>query len=285
MTLGQAVRTATAELAAAGVESPALDARVLASEAFGLSPARLLAGSEPAPEHGLTTLARLVARRVAGEPVSRILGRREFWGLDFALTPETLTPRPDTETIVETALELLPKEGSPVSILDLGTGSGCILLALLSALPDATGLGVDLSPGAAAAARANAEALGLEGRASFVGGRWAEAIDRRFDLVVSNPPYIESAIIAGLDPEVRLHDPMLALDGGADGLEAYRTIVADLSRLLAPDGLCVLELGVGQGAAVSEIAGAAGLAIAALRDDLSGNARALALRRPPASTK
>lgn len=280
MTLGEAVRGAAARLAAEGIEEPLADARVLAQEAFALPAARLLADArEPAPGDGLDRLERLVKRRVAGEPVGRILGRREFWGLPFALGAETLEPRPDTETVVEAALGLVRPRGGTLSILDLGVGTGCLLLALLSELPEARGVGVDRSPAAAAAARRNAEALGLAGRAAFLAGDWADAIDGTFDLVVSNPPYIGSSEIPRLSREVRLFDPLLALDGGADGLDAYRAIVAALPRLLARDGVAALELGAGQAQDVAAIAADAGLAVLGLDADLSGTPRALTLGR------
>lgn len=279
MTLGEAVRDAAAKLAAADVETPELDARLLAREAFSISAARLVSNArEPASAKALARLGGLVARRTAGEPVARILGRREFWGLSFALAPETLEPRPDTETVVEAALGLVGAAGRAASILDLGTGSGCLLLALLSELPDAFGLGVDRSPAAAAAAGRNAEALGLGDRARFVAGDWAEAISGRFNLVVSNPPYIASAEIEALEREVRRHDPTLALDGGADGLDAYRAIFAALPRLLTPSGVAVLELGAGQRDAVAELGRAAGLVVIGANADLAGTPRALALR-------
>lgn len=279
MRIGEALRAAAATLHAAGVETPDLDARVLAREAFDISSARLLAdGAAPASAEGLGRLQEFTRRRASGEPVSRILGRREFWGLDFALAPETLTPRPETETLVEAALALVGPPDRAISILDLGTGSGCLLLALLSELPNALGLGVDLSHGAAAAARGNATSLGLEARARFMVGRWAEAIDARFDLVVSNPPYIATAEIEALEREVRIHDPALALDGGPDGLVAYRDIASALPRLLAPGGAAILELGIGQLQDVSRVAHGAGLTVGEARADLARVPRALCLR-------
>lgn len=278
MTLGEAVRAAAARLREAGCDTPELDARTLAQEAFGLSLAALIGGGKAGPD-GCEALGILVERRAAGEPVARILGTREFWGLDFRLAPETLVPRPDSETIVETALaEIGPRDRS-FSALDLGTGTGCLLLAILSERPNAFGLGVDLSPAAAAAARGNAEALGLGARACFVVGSWGEAIGRRFDLVVSNPPYIPSEEIHDLDREVRAHDPRLALDGGPDGLGAYRAIAAGLDALLEDDGMAVLELGAGQEGGVSAIMAAAGFACAPASPDLAGIARALPVRR------
>lgn len=278
MTLAQALRAAAARLRAAGCDTPELDARILAESAFGLSRATLIAGGEAAPD-GLARFEPLVLRRAEGEPVARILGLREFWGLSFALAPETLVPRPDSETIVEVALAEVGPRDRALTVLDLGTGSGCLLLAILSERPKAFGVGVDLSSAAASAARANAMALALEDRAAFVVGRWGEALGQRFDLVVSNPPYIASCEIGALDPEVRAHDPRLALDGGADGLDAYRAIAGGLDALLAADGVAVLELGVGQGAEVSALMARAGFATIGCAPDLGGVPRALALRR------
>jgi len=280
VTLGEAARAAATRFAAAGIDTPEADARALAREAFGLDAARLITrAGDAADVHALARLEGLVARRLGGEPVDRILGRREFWGLDFILAPETLAPRADTETVVQAALDAVGGRDRPLSVLDLGVGSGCILLALLSELPRATGLGVDRSFGAARAARANAERLGLGGRARFVVGNWSAALGSRFDLVVSNPPYIASADMAGLDREVRDHDPAHALDGGADGLDAYRVIVADLPARLNPGGAATLELGAGQEADVTRLALKAGLRVdGAARADLGAVPRALVIR-------
>ncbi len=278
MTFQEATRAAASRLARAGLETPELDARALAMEAFGLDHGRLIAvGLAEAPAAALERLEGLVGRRLAGEPVDRILGRREFWGMEFALSPATLSPRPETETIVEAALSARPQ--GAVSVLDLGTGSGCILLALLSEWPQAFGVGVDQSPQAAASARNNALALGFAARAAFVAGDWAAALAGRFDVVVSNPPYIESSTIDGLAVEVRTHDPRLALDGGAEGLDAYRAILPALPSLLAPDGVAALELGAGQAAEVSRIAREGGLRVLRAVEDLSGVPRALLLQR------
>jgi release factor glutamine methyltransferase len=177
-----------------------------------------------------------------------------FWTLDLEVSPATLIPRADSETLVEAALDACPDKGAALRVLDLGTGTGALLLAVLSELPAASGVGVDLKPEAAALAARNAARLGLVGRARFLAGDWAAALSRRFDLILCNPPYIESAAITGLMPEVARHEPASALDGGADGLDAYRRIIADLPRLLAPRGVAVLELGQGQQAAVEALA-------------------------------
>jgi release factor glutamine methyltransferase len=219
-----------------------------------------------------------VARRLAGEPATRILGARAFWTLDLRVTPDVLDPRPDSETIVIAALEAIAtRKDEPLRILDLGTGSGALLLALLSECPQATGVGVDLSQEACAIARENAERNGLAGRAKIVQGSWIGGLTETFDVIVSNPPYIESAVIPGLAQEVHQHDPMLALDGGADGLTAYREIARALPAVLRPGGVAVLELGIGQGPAVAGLAEAAGLSVRGSREDLGGVQRALVL--------
>ena len=280
MTRSEAVRAAAARLRRARLDAPELDARLLAQSAFGIEFAQLVARGQELPDPSeLARLEQMLERRLKGEPIDRILGVREFWGMPFRLTPDTLSPRPDTETVVVAALQAVAPRRGPLSILDLGVGSGCLLLALLSELPGAWGVGVDRAPGAAAAARANAAALGLLGRASFLVGDWAAALDRRFDLVVSNPPYIPRAEIASLAPEVAGHDPLLALDGGADGLAAYATILQDAPRLLAEGGVLAMELGVGQSAEVEGLARQAGFVTLGIADDLAGISRAIVLSR------
>lgn len=252
-------------LAAAGIAEPRRELRLLQAEAGG---AASLVDWPDSPHPGLEALAE---RRAAREPVSRIVGRREFWSREFLLTPETFDPRPDSETVVEAALAAVPSCGT---VLDLGTGSGCLLAALLAERPDAWGLGIDRSPGACRAAQRNLSGL----RAAVAAGYWGTAVGGRFDLVVSNPPYIPSADIAELMPEVRDHDPRLALDGGADGLDAYRAILGDLSRLLSPGGAAVLELGIGQAESVAALADSSGLRVRDIRADLGGIPRAMVLR-------
>jgi len=259
------------QLAAAGIEEARREARILLAAAEGVSAAGLLALDE-VDEAKFTPLLR---RREAREPMAYILGHREFWGLDFAVSPATLIPRPDSETLIEA---VLGAGISPRTMLDLGTGTGCLLLATLHEFPQAFGVGVDRSWQAATLARANAAALGMEGRAAFLAGDWAEALAQKFDLVLSNPPYIEAADIAGLMPEVARYEPLSALEGGADGLEAYRAIIAALPRLLAPNGLAVLELGAGQAISVGSMASAAGFSCATRRS-LDGIERAAVLTR------
>jgi release factor glutamine methyltransferase len=280
MSQRQALKDAVARLRAAGVETPVLDARLLVQHALGADWNQLYIGPDrELTERERADLGQLLDRRVAREPVSRILGRREFWSLELLVGPDTLDPRPDTETIVDAALKLVPRRDLHLRILDLGTGTGAILLALLTELPSATGLGVDRAPGAVATATENARLLGLEGRARFRNGDWGRGIEERFDLIVANPPYIRRDDIAGLAPEVRDFDPLLALDGGPDGLDAYRALAPDLERLLDPGGCAVLEVGQGQAAAVSRILEAAGLRPAGSARDLGGIERCVIAQR------
>ncbi len=275
-----ALRELRRTLSDAGFETAALDARLLLLEALGISATDLITGPDiPLTREQAETLAAFVQRRLNHEPVARIIGEREFWGLPFRLSPETLVPRPDTETLVETTLDLLPDRQAPLRMVDFGTGSGCILVALLHELPNATGLGVDLSFGALVTARANANGNGVGNRCHFVQSRWADAVSSPFDLIVSNPPYIASGVIPTLDEEVREHDPRLALDGGPDGLEPYRILLAEAERLLAPGGLLAVEIGYDQAEALSHMAKLHGLEILRTAHDLSGNPRCIAMKR------
>jgi release factor glutamine methyltransferase len=270
-----------AALTRAGFDEARRRARRLVAAALDLSPAAVLARTDRViTEDEGERVAVMLRRMLAHEPLSRILGSREFWGLDFALSPETLDPRPETETVVEAVLARLPEREQPYRFLDLGTGSGCLLLALLSEYPAATGIGIDLAAGAVAAAASNAERLGLRTRADFVIGDWSCGIDGPFDVVVANPPYIASADIAGLPPEVRDYDPVLALDGGVDGLGAYRAIAAELPRLLALGALFAGEIGAGQKDGVGGIISATGLVVETIVPDLAGIPRCIVARRP-----
>ncbi len=260
----------TARLATAGIEEPRREARLILAAAHGTDAAGLLAREQV--EERL--YAPLLARRAAREPLAYILGRKEFWGLEFAVSPATLIPRPDSETLVEAALAL----PAPGRVLDLGTGTGCLLLAVLHERPGALGLGIDRSAPAAALAAQNARALGLADRAFFAAGDWAAAVNGSFDLILSNPPYIPAGDLANLMPEVTGYEPASALDGGADGLAAYRAILAELPRLLAPNGTAVLEIGVGQEVSVTELATKAGFNCA-IRADLGGIPRAVILKQ------
>ncbi len=274
MIAGDVLRQAVRALEAKGIAEARLEARLLLAHALGLDRSVLIdRGRDIDP----TVFQSLLQRRLTHEPLAFITGRQGFWTLDLAVTPDTLIPRADSETLVAAACELLAAT-PPARILDLGTGTGCLLLACLVEFPAAFGVGVDLAPGAAALARDNAARNGLTTRSAFLAGSWATALAARFDLVLSNPPYIPQADIPGLMPEVAAHEPARALDGGADGLDAYRSILAALPDLLAPDGTAILELGAGQHAAVSALAARNGLATVALRADLGGIVRALVLR-------
>ncbi|OYX11338.1 MAG: protein-(glutamine-N5) methyltransferase, release factor-specific [Rhizobiales bacterium 32-66-8] len=266
-----------ARLAAAGIDSPDLDARLLLAHVLGVSGAELVMHSDAsvAPE-GAAQAENVLARRLAGEPVARILGTREFWSLPFALSAGTLVPRPDTEAVVEEALARVSDRAAPLRLLDLGIGSGAILAALLSELPAAFGVGVDRSGDAARTARDNLARLGLGCRSALLVGDWGTALRGGFDLIVSNPPYIPTADIAGLTTDVRDHDPLPALDGGADGLDAYRALIAAVPALLRAGGSAVFELGIGQEAAVTALARDAGLPVLRpARRDLGDVPRAL----------
>ncbi|MCX8134538.1 MAG: peptide chain release factor N(5)-glutamine methyltransferase [Roseococcus sp.] len=278
-TVGALLCAAGAALRAAGIETPRLDARRLLAHALGCTPEALLREPRaPVPSAQAAAFRALIARRAARAPVALLTGRAGFWTLDLEVSAETLIPRPDSEALVEA---VLASGRAPRRVLDLGTGTGALLLAVLREFPAARGVGVDLRPGAAALAARNAARHGLAGRASFLAGDWAAALHARFDLVLSNPPYIPSAEIAGLMPEVAAHEPPSALDGGPDGLAAYRALCAALPGLLAPGGLAVLELGAGQAGAVAALAEAAGLRVAGQREDLGGVPRAILLECRP----
>jgi release factor glutamine methyltransferase len=287
---GQTVETARRALMArfkrASVDSADLDARILVGSVLGLDLTGLIAAAARIlTDDESERLEGFARRRIAGEPAARIIGLKEFWGLPLRLSPATLVPRPDTETVVEAALEILRAEArrdSPLRIADLGTGSGAILLALLSELPEAFGVGTDISVQALRTARDNARQLGFAARAAFLACDFAAALSGPFDLIVSNPPYIRSAHIASLDPEVRDHDPHRALDGGFDGLGAYRLIAPQAARLLAPDGALVVEVGHDQSGDVQAVLTAAGLAPARPpKSDLAGIRRAVTGRFLP----
>jgi release factor glutamine methyltransferase len=280
MNAGELRKSAAAKLRAAQVAEADLDARVLLAYVLGLDTAQLLAAPErPVDPAAQARFARALERRAQGEPVARILGAKEFWSRPFGVSRDVLVPRPETETLVEAALDAKRDGGAPLRLLDLGTGSGALLGALLLERPNARGIGVDRNSAALAVARANLEALGVGPRASFVCGEWAAALSGTFDLIIANPPYVRSGDVAILPTEVREHDPLLALDGGTDGLAAYRDIVPALARLLAPDGVAVLELGAGQEPQVAALARSAHLVVnEPARRDLSGMPRALVVR-------
>lgn len=272
-----ALKEAVALMKKAGLDTPVLDARLIVQHALGLDWDDLfLKADQELHAAARDRLVAALSRRAAHEPVSRIVGKRHFWTLELSVTPDTLDPRADTETLIEAVIAARPDKTLPLRMLDLGTGTGAILLALLREYPNATGIGVDISDGALAVARANAESHGLEGRASFVSADWTDGLEERFDLIVSNPPYIRRGDLAGLPPDVRDYDPALALDGGEDGLDAYRAILPRIPARLAVDGMALFEVGMDQADAVSAVAEGAGLREARRRKDLGGIERIVA---------
>ena len=277
------VRRALAELFRnAGLESPSADARILVGHALGLDHTALAAaGDRPISVNESEAIGALARRRLAREPVARIVGSKEFWSLPLLINASTLVPRPETETVVEVALAAVDANGprtQALRIADLGTGSGALLLALLSELPNAHGIATDISIEALLVARENAHRLGIA-RAVFVACDVVSPLCSSFDLIVSNPPYVASGEFAALAPEVRAFDPRSALDGGPDGLDCYRPLTASVSALLSPGGALVVEIGAGQSDAVAQLFAAAGLAVAAPHPDLSGIPRVLLARK------
>jgi len=270
-----ALEQGAAALAAAGIEEPRREARLLLAHVLGVSARQL---PDPAQPVDPAAFAAALARRAGREPLAYITGLAGFWSFELEVSPASLIPRADTETVIESALAEIPDRTAVRRVLDLGTGTGCLLLAALSECHAAFGVGVDRNPAAAALARRNAVRLGLDGRAAFLAGDWAAALAGRFDLVLTNPPYIDSSDIKTLMPEVAGYEPALALDGGADGLDAYRVLIPATAWLLAPGGVASLEIGIGQSEAVLRLARAAGFATARLVPDLAGIPRALVLR-------
>ncbi len=284
--LDAALHAATVLLRRAGIaETPRLDARLLAASVLDCVPGALLTRGDRLLSAGeAEALARLVARRAAREPVSRILSRRGFWTFELDLGPETLDPRPDTEVLVQAALDAVADleriRGRPLErLVDLGTGTGCVLLALLTECPSAVGVGVDISPGAAAVALRNARTLGLAERALICVGDWMAAVAGPVDLVVSNPPYIPAGEIPGLEPEVSRFDPWRALDGGADGLDIYRHLAREIPPKLTSGGVLAVEIGAGQGDDVKRILAKGGLCLYDQRQDLTGEERCIVARK------
>ena len=283
--LSKAHSAAARILRQAGIEVPELDARLLLCQAAGLSHEDYVAGLDRAlAPDAASRFGAFIERRLGGEPVSRIIGGREFYGRPFRIDASTLDPRPDTETLIEAALALIEqyeKHETQLKLLDLGTGNGCILITLLAELPQASGVGIDLSLPALSLARANAQTLGVGDRASFMACDWLDAIDGTFDLVVANPPYLSAADMAELATEVRDHDPKGALDGGLDGFSAYRRIAPQIRKVLRRGGIALFEIGFGQADAVLRLLAEAGLAMEngrCLWPDLGGRPRVVVAR-------
>lgn len=274
MILRAHIQEALERLTEAGIENPSLDARLLIAHALGIDRAALCTQENRLlTEIEIAAAEDLIERRARREPVGRILGRREFWGLPFLLNDATLEPRPDSETLIETALSLFKDKPAPAQILDLGTGTGCLLLSLLHEWKEARGLGIDISPRAIRQAQQNARDLNLDERAEFRIGNWLHELEGAFSLVLSNPPYIPTREIPHLQPEVRLFDPSAALDGGPEGLDPYKLIIPKVSAFLKNGGAILFEVGAGQAEAVCSLLRADGFKDVAVRNDLGGVAR------------
>jgi release factor glutamine methyltransferase len=270
----------TQRLVAAKIDSAAVDAKLLMAHGLSCDRAALVSQSERAlSSQEREAIEVLAAQRIARMPISQILGYKDFWQDRFIVSADVLTPRPDSETLIEAMLDYRPKRDAAYDILDLGTGSGCLLLSLLREYPNALGLGIDQSAPALAIATQNAQALGLQARASFSLGHWMQTLQSRYDMVISNPPYIERAEIDTLEPEVKEHEPMAALSGGDDGLDAYRQILASLPKVLNPNGICVMEFGAGQEGAVAALATECGLKVREIKEDLAAIPRAIIIEQ------
>ncbi len=269
-------RDITTKLMAAGIETAALESRIILEDIAGISAVDLITREIELSDDIQQKIQSIIDRRIKRESLGRILGYRDFWKSRFYLTPETLEPRPDTETLIETAIDGEP----PRMILDLGTGTGCILLSLLQEFPTATGIGIDLSEEACQTARANAERLGLSNRTQFLIGSWTDPLppDSKFDLIVSNPPYIPTKDIRNLQVEVQNHDPILALDGGEDGLLPYKYLCSNLKKYLETDGVVLFEFGAGQGEDIIRIVKDAGATLIRMVTDLGGHKRVIKFR-------
>jgi release factor glutamine methyltransferase len=280
VTLGDLLKDGAARLAAAGIDGAMREARLLLQAAAEIPVATQIAFPERSiPADAMARFEALLQRRARREPMAHILGRREFWSLAFKVTADTLDPRPDSETLVQAVLDQVSDRSAALRLIDFGTGTGCLLLALLHELPKASGVGVDTSEAALAVATENAQALGMTERVLFRRGDWDEGIEPGFDVLLSNPPYIPSQDIDGLQPEVASFEPRLALDGGVDGLDAYRRLAPAAARLLLPGGLAAFEIGIGQGDSVRRIMVLAGLRHIATARDLAAVERCLLFRK------
>ena len=274
----QALLSSVLELQRAHVVSASLDARMLLEQVLGVSREQLLVSMDNELTNAQhAEYQRLTSLRAERRPMAQILGRREFWGMEFNVSEATLDPRPDSETLIEAVLERVADRAAPLKILDLGTGTGCLMLSLLRELPSASATAVDICPAALDVARSNALSLGLSGRVQFLGSNWCEHVSGSFDIVISNPPYIPTQDIEALEPEVSQYEPRLALDGGKDGLDCYRIIVGKLPQLLADGGFAALEIGIGQQNALELLTQQSGLKLAAVKKDLGGIPRVVVI--------
>lgn len=271
-TIRTALNAAATRLADARIDTARLDARVLLAQSLGVEPSTIVTGEPLLTPEAIQKFEQLITRRLAREPVAYLTGEKEFWSLSFAIGPGALIPRPDSETLIEQILAHFPDHSAPLRIVDLGTGSGCLLLTALTLYPYARGLGVEASPQALLWAQRNADRLGLADRCSWYPGPWSADIGSGFDLVISNPPYISRDALAQLEPELAW-EPVDALDGGPDGLEAYRSLAGLMPSILAPGGYIFLEIGANQGQSVPSLLEGAGLFVRHVAQDLAGHAR------------
>lgn len=275
-----ALRDAVMALQQAKIETASLDARLLLQHVLGVDSGQWLTGSVTVMDaKQYASYFDLIEKRKKRQPIAQLIGKREFWEWSFIVTPDTLDPRPDSETLIEAVLERVPDMSVPLRVLDLGTGTGCLLLTLLKLYPQATGVGVDTCQAALAVAQANVEALELNQRTSLICSNWDEKVTGAFDIVISNPPYIPTGMIATLAPEVREFEPRRALDGGEDGMECYRAIVPQLEQLLSPEGIAVFEIGMGQEKEIRELAAKNQLSVAVVRPDLAGISRCVVMQK------
>lgn len=275
-----ALRDAVRALQEARIESASVDARLLLQHVLGISREQLLAADKRViTSEQEAQYMQLIARRAARQPVAQLIGKREFYGREFKVTGDTLDPRPDSETLIEAVLARIADKNAPLRLLDLGTGTGCLLLTLLAELPKSQGIAVDACEKALDVAKTNASALSVGNRAQFVKSSWAEGVSGVFDVVISNPPYIPSSTIPTLAPEVCQYEPKAALDGGEDGLECYRAIIAQLPGLLGDAGFAAFEIGIGQHKALESIASQNGLQIAGMKEDLAGIVRCVVMTK------
>ena len=269
-TLGSVYRYLIRELSLSKIENPQLEARILLAFASGVKQTRIIGYPEDKLDNSIiSNLEKIMARRKTGEPIAYITGVKEFWSLNFNVTKETLIPRPDSETIVQSVLDTITNHMDRISILDLGTGSGCLLLALLSELPKAIGVGIDISSTSCKIAKKNAKELGLNNRAKFYQGNWMEGIHDQFDIIVTNPPYVAEPDMEFLDREIRLFEPHLALSGGPDGVAAYRLIAKESITRLKTAGILVVEIGINQAQSIRDIFVQNGLKIIKTQRDFS----------------
>ena len=275
-TLGSLYRNLIIELSNAQIDKPYLEARILLTHAADIEESRITGHPEVELDcYSISKLKKIAERRKHGEPIAYIVGEKEFWSLNFSVTKETLIPRPDSEILIEAVLNMISNYTDSLSILDLGTGSGCLLLALLTELPNANGIGIDISSEACMVAKKNSENLGLSERAKFRQGNWMDNIQDKFDIIITNPPYIANSQIKYLTNEVRFFEPHLALSGGPDGLSAYRLIIKDSTSHLKPDGILAAEIGINQRRDISDIFIENGLKIVKVQRDYSNIERCI----------